>query len=200
MSGLTSEREQTTSVRVLLVCRANLCRSPIAARMLEQRLAEGGATAVVDSAGLDVADTEAETGLVENTREWGIDLSSHRSRQLRADDLRLASIVLAMEHHQVNDVIALDAGAWPKTFTLKEVVRRAQDVGPRREKEHFDEWVARVHRGRTPLGLVGAWHDDVSDPAGRPSSELERTLAELDVLTSRFVDVAWPRVRKRWRR
>jgi hypothetical protein len=105
-----------------------------------------------------------------------------------------------MEHHQVADVLAVDADAWPKTFTLKEALRRANEVGFRDEDETLDAWIARLHQGRTRLALVGAWHDDVSDPAGKPSGELERTVAELDVLTTRFVDAAWPRVRRRRRR
>jgi protein-tyrosine phosphatase len=184
-------------VRVLVICRANVCRSPIAARMLKARLQERGAGVVVDSAGLSVEEPGPNESLVRSAAEWNLDLSDHRPRVLAVDDTRSASLIVTMEHHQVSEVVMLDPDAWPRTFTLREAVRRADTTGSRSNQESFAEWVARLHYGRSRLGLVGAWHDDVSDPAGQPSSELERTVGELDVLTSRLTDAAWPRTRIR---
>ena len=107
-----------------------------------------------------------------------------------------ADLVLAMEHHQVTDIVAAAPDAWPRTFTVKEIVRRAAEKGARARDETFADWVGRVHAGRTRLGLVGAWHDDVPDPAGRPESELARTIAELDALVARLAEDGWPRPRR----
>lgn len=128
--------------------------------------------------------------------EWDIDLRAHRGTALDPGMTAGADLVLAMEHHQVTDVVATAPDAWPRTFTVKEIVRRSTEKGARARGESFDGWVARMHAGRTRLGLVGAWHDDVPDPAGQPESELARTIAELDALVARLVEDGWPRPRR----
>ena len=164
--------------------------------MLRARL--GGIPVQVRSAGLAVAEPEAVSeGMVGTAREWGLDLGAHRSRRLEVDDVRDADMVLAMEHHQVADVLLKDPAAWPRTFTIKEFVRRAEAVGPRAVEEPFAAWVARVHAGRRRQDLVGAWRDDVVDPAGLPEHELDRAIGELDQLTKFLVELGWPRVRAR---
>ena len=128
--------------------------------------------------------------------EWGIDLRPHRGTALDPGLVAGADLVLAMEHHQVSDIVATSPDAWPRTFTVKELVRRSAEKGSREPDESFPDWVGRMHAGRTRLGLVGAWHDDVPDPAGRSEAELERTIAELDALVARLAEVGWPRRRR----
>jgi protein-tyrosine phosphatase len=60
-------------------------------------------------------------------------------------------------------------GAWPQTFTLKELVRRGNDTGPRRPSEDLAMWLARVGDGRVQSEpLSDADVDDVDDSMGGP--------------------------------
>ena len=116
----------------LVVCSANQCRSPLAAAVLREHLAERGIDADVWSAG-----TQAYAGspATDQTRtvaaRAGLDLRSHSSTRVDAPMLRGADVVLTLERAHLRDVIALDRTAWAKTFTLKELVRRGTTVGPR---------------------------------------------------------------------
>lgn len=184
---------------ILLVCTGNQCRSPVGAELLRMRLEARGVSARVRSAGLHIRERTMNDDLVRALRDRGIDLSGHRSHRLARGDVQNADLILIMEHHQVGDVTLLDPTAWSRTFTLKEVVRRSAAAGRRAPDEPLDRWLARVGAGRTRLELVGAWRDDVADPAGRSLFEVQRTVDELDDLTARFVDLAWPRASGRRR-
>src|SRR6266545_3404456 len=185
---------------ILLVCTGNQCRSPVSAELLRSQLDARGMTADVRSAGLRDQHRTLSVDLIRRMRDRGIDLSGHRSRRLGRDDVERADLILTMEHHHVGEVTLLDPAAWARTFTLKEIVRRSAAAGPRPPDEPLDRWLARVGAGRTRLELVGAWRDDVADPAGGSLFEVERTVDELDDLTARLVDLAWPRAGGRRRR
>lgn len=179
-------------VRLLVVCTANRCRSPLAGAMLEEALARRGVPATVETAGFGGGGQPAtrETQAVATAR--GLDLTGHRSAHL-GPRLADADVVLAMERLHVRDVVVADAGAWPRTFTLKEAVRRGEAVGPRQPGEPLEGWLARVHEGRQTQELLGVSpDDDVADPTGGTRVEHEEMSDELADLISRFVDLAWP--------
>jgi len=85
-------------MRVLFVCSGNICRSAMAAGYFRQLTSDKGLSHVlVDSAGtLGIEGSPAAREAVEVMRDVGIDLSAHRSRGVRAEDLRTADIVVAM--------------------------------------------------------------------------------------------------------
>ncbi len=182
---------------ILLVCTGNQCRSPVGSELLRKRLEARNVTADVRSAGVRIQEREMSGDLVVALQDRGIDLSGHRTRSLGRDDVLRADLILTMEHHQVADVALLDPTAWTRTFTLKEIVRRSAAAGPRAVDEPLDRWVARIGAGRTRLELVGAWRDDVADPAGQSRFAVERTVDEVEDLTDRLVDAAWPPARRR---
>jgi protein-tyrosine phosphatase len=86
------------SKKVLFVCSGNTCRSPLAeafARHFLKLDGETGWTAI--SAGLSaVAGSPATLEAVTVAGEFGLDLSSHRARQLTGDMLDSADFVLVM--------------------------------------------------------------------------------------------------------
>jgi hypothetical protein len=82
--------------------------------------------------------------------------------------------------------------AFPKVFTLKELVRRGEAVGPRGAGESLADWLARAHAGRTSADLMGnSGADDVPDPIGLPRSAYDRMVAELDDQLDRLVALVW---------
>jgi protein-tyrosine-phosphatase len=180
--------------RILVVCTANRCRSPLAAALLREQLADRGSAARVGSAGLGDAGMAATSGTVEVAKSLGLDLTEHRSRAVAARLLARADLILGMERYHVREVVLLDARTWHRTFTLKELVRRGEATGPRAAGEGIRGWAAKVGAGRDRSEMLGeSLTDDVADPTGGDVADHERTAEELHDLVTRFVDLAWPR-------
>ncbi|MBK1655011.1 arsenate reductase/protein-tyrosine-phosphatase family protein [Allochromatium vinosum] len=101
---------------ILIVCTANICRSPMGEALLRRRL---GARAVVVSAGTRaLAGQPADERVRELLLEQGLDLSTHRARSVQPDLLRWADLILAMEHQHLQAIHRLDATARGKSFLL----------------------------------------------------------------------------------
>ena len=132
-----------------------------------------------------------ETAILGARRD--LDLARHRSRPVTAGLVTEADLVIGMERTHVREVVAIDATAWPRAFTLKELVRRGEAVGPRRPEEPLGDWLDRVGEGRVGRELLGSSpDDDVPDPTGGPIAEHEDLVAELDEQVGRLVALAWP--------
>ena len=117
----------------------------------------------------------------------GIDTSSHRSRRLRPELVAKADLIVGMVRSHVREAVAARPDAWPRTFTLKEIVRLGEERGPRAPGQPLGDWLAVVHSGRRLSDLLGdSDADDVADPIGRSRRVYERTAAELEALTGRL--------------
>jgi protein-tyrosine phosphatase len=181
-------------MRVLFVCTANIVRSPIAANLLRTRLGELCVDAVIESAGVREAEPLIDDGAVRVVQGYGVDLRRHRSRLLASEMVRLADLILGLEREHVREAVLLDPTAWPRAFTLKEIVRRGEERGARQEGEPIEDWIARLHTDRLRQELLGADRlDDVADPYGRAPGDYEDTVEEIDDLLGRLVRLAWPR-------
>jgi protein-tyrosine-phosphatase len=127
-------------------------------------------------------------------------LDDHVSRQLDGSLIDGAAVVIGMERRHVREVVVSSSpSVFGRTFTLRELVRRASAAGPRRvadgggADESFDAWIDRVGAGRRIADLVGDDPaDDVADPIGQPLGVYRSTAAELSELLDRFVGLAWP--------
>jgi protein-tyrosine phosphatase len=92
---------------VLVVCVGNVCRSPMGAALLAERL-RGRPSARVASAGLAaLVGRPAEPEAVALMAERGLDLSGHRATQVTPELLAAHDLVLVMEAGQVRAVEAL---------------------------------------------------------------------------------------------
>jgi protein-tyrosine-phosphatase len=77
---------------------------------------------------------------------------------------------------------------WPRAFTLKELVRRGEDIGPRPGGQSVEEWLLKAHAGRTHADLLGEDKaDDIHDPIGSSRAQYEKTATEIEDLTDRLV-------------
>ncbi|EWH02436.1 low molecular weight protein-tyrosine-phosphatase [Halomonas sp. BC04] len=93
--------------RILIVCTGNICRSPVAAAMLQQRLPH----LTVTSAGLGALAGQSVDAQARRLAEANrLDVSSHQARQLDTDLLAEADLVLVMTDGQRQAV----AKRWPE--------------------------------------------------------------------------------------
>jgi protein-tyrosine phosphatase len=165
----------------------------MAEALLRRALAGRGVAAVVTSAGSYPGGVAASPGSVDAMARRGLDLRGHRSRTLDAGALAAADLVVCMARRHCREVVAGHPRAWPRTFTLRELVRRGERRGPRRPGEPLAAWLDALGEGRTRAGLL-ADHpdDDVADPIGGPASGYEATARVLEDLVARAVDLAFP--------
>jgi len=182
---------------VLVLCSANQCRSPLAAALLALHGGATRSTVAVRSAGLfdegllpsgEPSPPEAAAALA----VYGLDISGHRSRRVTAVDLGWADLVLGMTRAHVRHTVVIAPDTWPRAFTLKEVVRRGEQVGPVKPGEPLADWLGRVHEGRDRAALLGdSPADDVADPMGGPPHAFVDTAALLDELVGRLARLCW---------
>lgn len=182
-----------TPVEILVVCTANRCRSPLAAAMLTDALVRRGWAPTVTTAGLKRAGQPVTHNTATIATRYGLDLTGHRSSTLAPEALDAADLVLGMERVHVREVVALERRTWPRTFTLKGLVRRAETAGPRRADEPFADWLARMGEGRMPADLLGDDPEDtVTDPTGGTLAEHGDLAEELQDLVTRLADLVTP--------
>ena len=154
---------------VLVLCTANRCRSVMSEALLARKIAEFGMFVPVRSAGLVGGGEPAPPEVISTMAAYGLDVSHHRSHLVTAPDLREAGLVLAMAREHVRHAVVTEPAVWPHVFTLKELARRGDQVGPRMPAEPLAGWLARVHDGRARAALLGdSADDDVADPFGGP--------------------------------
>jgi protein-tyrosine phosphatase len=105
--------------RILIVCIGNICRSPMAEALLKSRLADSHPEVKVDSAGLGaLVGHPADPIARELMQERGIDISSHRARQLTPEMSSQYDLILTMEESQIYEVLTADPSAWGKVHCL----------------------------------------------------------------------------------
>ncbi|MDO9397897.1 MAG: hypothetical protein Q7T71_15230 [Herbiconiux sp.] len=109
--------------RVTFVCTGNICRSPLAEKVLTARLASSGAGIVVSSAGLHaVVGSPMDQIPAEIARRSGAD-PEHRGAQIDRALVDSSSLVLTMTRDQRSELVAEFPSAMKRTFTLVEFTR-----------------------------------------------------------------------------
>ncbi|HEY2277127.1 MAG TPA: hypothetical protein VGI00_02150 [Streptosporangiaceae bacterium] len=177
---------------VLVLCTANLCRSAMTEILLSAHLAAYGARVPVSSAGMTGTGQAPPPEAVAALAARGLDITGHRSRTVGPEDLAAADLILGMSREHVRHAVVLAPSAWPRTFTLRELVRRGGQARPRQPGEPLTVWLARASHGRDQRDLLGSSaEDDIADPYGGPARDYEATAALLDQLTGDLVYLCW---------
>ena len=96
-------------MKVLMVCLGNICRSPLAQGILEQKVAQSGLEVTVDSAATSdyhVGD-KADPRSISKAAEYGIDITAQRGRQLQNSDFQEFDKIFVMDTSNYSNTVAL---------------------------------------------------------------------------------------------
>src|SRR5437867_6412396 len=104
--------EEPNTKRILLVCTGNICRSPLAAALLERALVERGIEGLaVASAGTGAWDgAPISEGAYLVGLEHGVDLSNHRAQLLTRELVDQADVILTMSRQHLARARELGGG------------------------------------------------------------------------------------------
>jgi protein-tyrosine phosphatase len=158
------------TIKVLFVCTANLCRSPMAEGVFRTLAARAG---VADAFEIDSAGTsEAHVGkppvpdAIEVAASRGYDITDIRARQVTTDDIAHFDYPLAMDSSH------LVAMRWLAPRALSGKPKMFLSFAP-------------------PMGVI-----DVLDPIGGPKAEFERALSLIEAGCKGLLGRLKPQVKK----
>lgn len=103
--------------KLLVVCVGNICRSPMAACLLEEQLAGRGIT--VASAGISaLVDAPMDPLALAVLEQHGHHPPPHRAQQLQCQHLQEADLVLVLEKQMADAVLRIAPEARGRVFVL----------------------------------------------------------------------------------
>jgi protein-tyrosine phosphatase len=165
---------------ILVVCLGNVCRSPLAERLLrmrfEQMLGDGASAVRVSSAGVRalVGDPMNESSAAE-LRRLGGDPDGFVSSQVTAARATEADLVLTATRDLRSRVLEEAPRALKRTFTIREFAALASDGPERRRVSGAADLVAQAASWR---GSAQILEYDVPDPIGK-SEAVHREVADM---------------------
>lgn len=174
--------------RLLIVCTANVCRSPITAMMVDRALLEHGIDAIVESGGFLEGGSLACDTMRGFADEIGIDLGFHESRPVDKWVAHEASLILTMQRNHARDLIVEFELDQRRVFTLGSFLRLADECPPMGEP--FADWLAALSDHRSPTDLLSkSGPDEIGDPHGGSKRAHRRTFEQLQRNAMHLADV-----------
>ncbi|MCC9198028.1 low molecular weight phosphatase family protein [Arthrobacter sp. zg-Y820] len=172
-----------TPFRILTVCTGNICRSPMAERLLqagfdamapgEFEVASAGTGALVGSG--------IEPHVAGFVNVFGGDSTNFASRQLSTNILAGQDLILALSRAHRSKVVELAPGLLRRTFTLRELARLLPQVDGQHDVDASQRWTAALSRALRlrSANPVGPEEDDVVDPYRRSEEVYQQMVHEL---------------------
>jgi protein-tyrosine phosphatase len=187
---------------VLHVCMGNICRSPMAERLLVARLrdelgpvADGLVRSHAAGTGFWHAGERMYPRAARQIRDRGGDPDTFRARGLEAAYLKESDLILTATAEQSEFVAELRPDAVRRTFVLGEFARLLAGVDPDGLPPFAPTVAAVAARGRALVGAADAvrageppWlDDDLTDPWGRDDAFFSQTADLVEASLAPFV-------------
>jgi protein-tyrosine phosphatase len=125
-------------MKILMVCLGNICRSPLAEGILQEKAFKAGLSWSVESAGTNgYHNGEAPHRLSQKVANLnGVDISNQRSRKLKAEDFEVYDKIYAMAADVVADIKSI-AG---KKYNTAKVELLMNEIYPGKNIDVPDPW------------------------------------------------------------
>ena len=192
------------TMHILVVCTANLCRSPAMELFLRQGLGDlpglDGTDVLVQSAGV-----AAEPGrpmpqrMVACLEKEGIHAPAWGARALDDDLLTSSNLVLTATREHRSAVVRHHPGALPYTWTMREFARYcevaapdAAELGRLSPAGRLHVTLERAQSARGDLVPEKVEDDDVDDPFGRSRRTYRACVREIQRCARSVLTVAGP--------
>ncbi len=199
------------------MCTANLCRSPAAAALLAAGLPAGSAVGVTSAGTSAAVGEEVPQRLVRTLARWGVDVAGHRPRQLTAEQIEVADLVLVATRAHRSTVVGAVPGALRRTFALRELARLlsaprsprwlAADVsddptatrdgeGVTRDGDvtigdgELARWEALAPTAARRRGAAAGADDDLADPYRRSTRAYRASVEQIALATTSILTAA----------
>lgn len=126
------------AMKILMVCLGNICRSPLAEGILQQKVKEAGLNWQVDSAGTNGYHIgEPPHRLSQKVAlQHGIDISMQRAQHFRAADFDYYDKIYAMAADVIDDIKRISG----KRFVADKVDLLMNEVYPGKDMDVPDPW------------------------------------------------------------
>ncbi|MFC3990634.1 arsenate reductase/protein-tyrosine-phosphatase family protein [Actinoplanes siamensis] len=170
---------------ILLVCHANLCRSPMAEHLIRRALLDrlgpepdplrAGSAGTHASAGRSIHPFAARV-----LAEAGIDTTGFRARRLTADLVAGADLVLTATRRQRAACVAFEPAAVRRVFTIAQFGRYAAALPPPgapatgTPRQRLGALVERLGLVRGGVPVVPGEQEDLADPVHEPIAAFRR--------------------------
>lgn len=194
MEGKSGVRVADGPARVIFVCHANVCRSPLAERLL-RRAIDDPATMLATSGGTHVgAAAPMHPYSAQVLREHGADDRDFASRAITAGSLATADLILTATREQRGHCVSLAPATLHRTFTLLQFGRLAAAINPDElpvvaPPIRLRAAIAEIARVRAELPVAPGIDDDLADPLFGPiaafracASQIHESLRHLPAL------------------
>jgi len=95
--------------KILMVCLGNICRSPLAHGIMQQKANDTGIDVTVDSAGTAAyhEGEKPDSRSIKEAKRRGLDITNQRARQFSVDDFDTFDRIYAMDVSNFNNIIHL---------------------------------------------------------------------------------------------
>ena len=96
-----------------MVCLGNICRSPLAEGILQEKINSKGLDIEVDSAGTGSwhIGKKPDSRSIEVAKKYQIDISNQRARQFSTNDFKEFDVIYAMDGSNLSDIVSMASGA-----------------------------------------------------------------------------------------
>ena len=122
-------------MKILMVCLGNICRSPLAEGIMQQKIDSFGIEAEVDSAGFEAFHTgdAPDERAIKVARKNGIDISGYRARIFQPADFDRFDRIYVMDDKNFSDVMQVARNERDRLkvdYILNALYPRQNDVVP----------------------------------------------------------------------